>query len=233
MSRPRKVKVLLVCECPLASHEHGTRDMYGYHRCRCIPCSDANRDYNRRSSALKPKREMADAALARTRIDALRDAGMTTAEIAHLCGVHPKVIDFARLGRNGKKPATVKAGTLQALDAISYRDIAGLERRPGRKVDGDVPRRQIQSLYSLGWTGKAIAEQAGTLAANISWLLAGHGTTEEIRAGVARAYETMRKTTPSEATGPDRSQAARARNRAVANGWTIDTAEDHEYAIAA
>lgn len=225
--------VLPVCACPIARHEHGTRDMYGYHKCRCTPCSEANLDYNRRSSALKPKREMADADLARVRIDALRKAGMTTAEIARLCGVHAKVIDFARLGHNGRKPEKVKASTLRALEAISYRDIMSLPKPAGRKVDGDLPRRQIHSLHSLGWSGRAIAERAGTAHTNISWLLAGHGTTEEVRVAVEYAYNELRLTPPPEDTAAARSQANRARNRATAEGWSIDTASDHEYASAA
>ncbi|MET4143898.1 hypothetical protein [Arthrobacter sp. UYCo732] len=224
---------LPVCACPIARHEHGTRDMYGYHKCRCTPCGEANRDYNRRSSALKPKREMADANLARARINVLRNAGMTTAEIAHLCGVHAKVIDFARLGHNGRKPLKVKASTLRALEAISYRDIATLPKPAGRKVDGDLPRRQIQSLYSLGWSGRAISECAGTAHTNISWLLTGRGTSEEVRAAIDYAYNKLRLTRPPEDTPVARSQANRARSRAAAEGWSIDTAGDHEYATAA
>jgi hypothetical protein len=221
--------VLPVCECPKASHVHGTRDMYGYHRCRCIPCQEANREYNRRSSALKPKREMADANLARARIEALRAAGITLAEIAALCAVNTTVIQFALYGRNGRKPEKVKATTLHALEAISYRDAATLDKPAGRKVDGDIPRRQIQALHSLGWSGEAISQRAATSPSNISWLLSGHGTTEEVRTAIARVYEELRDTTAPTTNPSERSQASRARNRAAANGWTAETAEDHLY----
>jgi transcriptional regulator with XRE-family HTH domain len=221
---------LPVCECPKASHVHGTRDMYGYHRCRCVPCSDANRDYSRRSSALKPKREMADANLARARIDTLRGAGMTMAEIAALCGVNAKVIQFALYGHKGRKPERITASTLRALEAISYRDAAAVKKSPGRKVDGDIPRRQVQALHSLGWSGSVIASRAGAEHSNISWLLSGRGTSEEVRAAIDRVYEELRRTLAPETTPSERSRASRARNRAAANGWTADMAEDHLYA---
>lgn len=225
-----RVSSLPVCDCPRASHTHGTRDMYGYHKCRCIPCQGANREYNRRSAALKPRREMADANIARARITALRGAGFTLAEIGTLCGVHSKVIEFALKGTKGRKPATVKATLLRSLEAISYRDAATLEVPAGRKVDGDVPRRQIQTLHSLGWTGDTIARYAGTSPNNISWLLSGHGTTEEVRSAIALAYEELRATPPPETTPAEKGRASRARNKAKANGWTPDTAEDHLYA---
>lgn len=220
---------LPLCECLKASHTHGTRDMYGYHRCRCVPCTEANREYSRRSSALKPKREMADANLARARIEALRNAGMTMAEIAALCGVNAKVIQFALYGHKGRKPERITASTLRALEAISYRDAAALEKPSGRKVDGDIPRRQIQSLQSLGWSGKAIADRAGTAETNLSWLLSGHGTSEDVRAAIANVYQELRGTPAPENTPSERSQASRARNRAAAKGWTAETAEDHLY----
>lgn len=225
------VAALPVCECQKASHVHGTRDMYGYHKCRCVPCQEANREYNRRSSALKPKREMADANLARARIEALRAAGMTLAEIAALCGVNATVIQFALYGHKGRKPERISASTLRALETISYRDAAALEKPAGRKVDGDIPRRQIQSLHSLGWSGSVIAARAGTEHSNISWLLSGRGTTEELRAAIASVYAELRGTMAPTTTPSERSQASRARNRAAANGWTPETAEDHLYAV--
>jgi IS30 family transposase len=176
---------------------------------------------------------MADAAPVRARIGALRTAGLTVAEIAGLCGVHPKVVEFAQLGRNGRLPLKVKASLARALEAISYRDAAAVEVPPMRQVDGDLPRRQVQSLHALGWSGRLIAAAAGTAPSNISSLLTGHGTTEKVRAAVASAYEDLRLAAPPETTPSERSQAARARNRAAASGWTPDTAEDHEYARAA
>ena len=63
---------LAVCNCRKASHDHGTRDMYGYHRCRCLPCRAANRDYFRSTAHLTRSREWADAEPVRQRIQELQ-----------------------------------------------------------------------------------------------------------------------------------------------------------------
>lgn len=204
--------------------------MYGYHHCRCTPCGDANREYNRQAAKYRPRREMVDADLVRARIAKLRAAGLTVAEIAGLCAVHPKVIDYAIKGRNGRKPKTVKASTFRALNAIRHKDVATLERPAGRKVPGDSARLQVQSLHSIGWCGREIASRAGIHDSTISSLLAGNGITEDARVRIDRIYAELHSTCPPLETAAQRARATVARNRALANGWTTDTATDHEYA---
>lgn len=221
---------LAVCNCPIASHEHGTRDMYGYHKCRCIPCGEANREYNRLATKHRKRREMVDADLVRARIAKLRAAGLTIVEIADLCAINAKVIDFAIHGRNGRKPKMVQASTFHALNAIGFKDIAAVERPRGRKVDGDLPRRQIQSLHSLGWGMFEIGSRAGATAATLNRILKGFMTTEELRVRIGEVYEELHGTTPPTDTTGKKVRASQARTRAAANGWTPDTASDYEYA---
>jgi hypothetical protein len=222
---------LPVCNCPKARHEHGTRDMYGYHRCRCIPCGDANRDYNRQATRHRKRREMVDADLVRARIAKLRAAGMTIAEIADLCAVNAKVINFAVNGRNGRKTKTVKASTFRALNAIKAKDIAALEKPAGRKVDAEVPRRQIQSLHSFGWGPYEIGARAGATDATINRILKGYMTTGELSARIGQVHTELHGIDAPTDTPEQRTRATKARNRALANGWTRDTATDAEYAI--
>ncbi|MBO1269461.1 hypothetical protein J1902_16055 [Arthrobacter sp. PO-11] len=223
---------LAVCRCTQAvqPHEHGTRGMYNYHRCRCTPCREANLEYSRQSTKHRPRREMVDAGLVRSRITELRAAGLTVLQISNLSGIHAKVIEFAMKGRNGKKPKTVKASTFRALNAISYKDAEGAEKRRGRIVNGDIPRRQLQSLHSLGWCGSEIATRIGANASTISHLLAGNGITEDYRARIDRLYAELHGTNAPQETANERRSATVARNRALANGWTSDTATDHEHA---
>jgi hypothetical protein len=221
-----------VCDCTQAwePHEHGTRGMYSYHRCRCAPCGQANLEYGRQATKHRKRREMVDADLVRARIAKLRGAGLTFAEIANMCAVNAKVIEFAVNGRSGKKPKMVQASTYRALNAISFKDIAGLEKPAGRKVDGEIPRRQVQSLHSLGWCGREIADRAGFNASTISYLLAGHNVTESVLVSIDALYEELHVTSPPLETAAERARATVARNRALANGWTTDTATDYEYA---
>lgn len=204
--------------------------MYNYHRCRCVPCGDANRAYNRQANQHRKRREMVDGDLVRARIAKLREAGLTIAEIGDLCGVHTRVIAHAANGRKGKLPKTVQASTFRALNAITFKDIASLEKPGGRKVDGTIPRLQVQALHSFGWCGSEISARIGFTASTISSLLAGNGVTEEVRAGIDRLYQQVHGTTPPLDTAAQRGRATVARNRALANGWTADTATDHEYA---
>lgn len=237
--RNAKAAALPVCDCTRASvpHEHGTRGMYNRHRCPCTPCREANRAYNR--AYTRPDRKdravvaMADAGKARERVAVLRAAGMTMAEIADACAVNRTVLDFAVYGYNGKPPAKIRATTVAALHAITYKDAAAVELKAGRKVNPDIPRRQVQSLYSLGWCATDIAARAGIEATGITSLLRGNGTIEKVRAGVDRAYTELCGSVPPEDTARQRASASLARNRAAVNGWTIDTAEDHLYARAA
>lgn len=229
---PIEAAELIVCNCTEAwePHEHGTRGMYGYHKCRCTPCGKANRDYNREANKHRQRREMVDADLVRARVAKLRSAGLTVAEIADLCAVHSKVIEFALNGRNGKKPKTVQASTFRALNAISFKDIAKLDKPGGRKVDGEVSRAQVQSLHSFGWCGREIAARIGITASTISNLLAGTGISEEVRAGIDRLFTELHGIYAPAETPAQRGRATVARNRALANGWTQDTATDLEYA---
>jgi hypothetical protein len=205
--------------------------MYGYHRCRCVPCGDANREYNRQTAKHRKRREMVDADLVRARIAKLRAAGLTIVEIADLCAVNAKVIDFAVNGRKGKKPRTVQASTFRALNAIKYKDIATLEKPAGRKVDGDTARRQIQSLHSFGWGPYEIGARAGATDATLNRILKGYMTTEELSSRISQVHAELHGTDAPTGTPAQRTRATKARNRALANGWTRDTATDHEYAI--
>ncbi|WP_230854505.1 hypothetical protein [Arthrobacter terrae] len=222
---------LPICDCTEAwePHEHGTRGMYGYHRCRCAPCRTANRDYNRENTKYRPRRQMVDADLVRARIAKLRAAGLTLGEIADMCAVNSKVIDFAVHGRNGRKPKTVQASTFRALNAISSKDIASVERPRGRKVDGDIPRRQIQSLHSFGWGMFEIGSRANATAATLNRILKGFMTTEELRASIDRVHAELHGMEAPTATTSEKARASKARTRADANGWTPDTSSDLEY----
>lgn len=226
---------LPVCECAKSTHDHGTRAMYNHHRCRCIPCGDANREYQQAYASRIPHRHpMIDGRLVRARITALRDAGLTLDEIADMCGLNLGVIHYDLNGRAGRTPpAMVRASTLQALNAIRTKDITAVVRPAGRKVNADVPRLQVQSLYSTGWDASDIAGRIGVTKKTINNLLKGLGTTEKVRAGIESLHAELHGTSPVQDSPARKRKATLAKNLAAANGWTTDTAEDHLYAAAA
>lgn len=224
---------LAVCNCTKTPHEHGTRSMYRHHDCGCTPCREANRDYYRRSNQYKSRTPMVDAHLVRARIQVLRAAGMTMSDIAGLCGMNPNALDYAVYGRRGRQPTKVLASTLDALNAISYRDAKTVQPPAGRKLDGTTSRLQIQALYSAGWCAGSIATRTGVRASIITNLLRGSGVSEASRAAIEAAYKELRTSPPPEDDDRQRAAASRARHRASDNGWTWDMAEDLEYAFAA
>ncbi|WP_139187278.1 hypothetical protein [Pseudarthrobacter chlorophenolicus] len=223
---------LAICNCKRARkrHEHGEYGTYKYHRCRCAPCKWANAEYNRLAKQHRSRREMVDADLVRARVAKLREAGITVLEMAELCAMSPKVLNYAVNGRGGRKPKKVQASTFRALNAIGFKDIASLDRPGGRPVNGDVSRSQVQSLYSFGWPSSMIAQRIGVSRHSIKALLAGQNITEAARAAIDSFYAEVRGTEPVLSTPSERAASTAARNRAIANGWTADTATDHEYA---
>lgn len=222
-----------VCDCTKTSHEHGTRSMHAFHRCGCTPCCEANRDYYRQSNRYRTRRPMVDAELVRDRVKVLRSAGMALADIAGLVGIRPSMLDYAVYGRRGRKPTRVLASTLDALNAISYRDAENVQPPAGRKLDGTISRLQIQALYAAGWCAGSIATRTGVRASIITNLLRGSGVSEASRFAIEAAYKEVRNSLPPEDDDRQRAAASRARHRASDNGWTRDMAEDLEYAFAA
>lgn len=224
---------LAVCDCTKTTHEHGTRSMHGYHKCGCTPCREANRDYYRRANRYKSRRPMVDAELVRARVQVLRSAGMAMGDIAGLVGIRPSMLDYAVYGRKGRKPTKVLASTLDALNAISYRDAESVRPPAGRKLDGMTSRMQIQALYSAGWCAGSIETLTGVRASIITNLLRGSGVSEASRSAIEAVYKELRSSLPPEDDDRQRAAASRARHRASNNGWTRGMAEDMEYAYAA
>ncbi|QOT19597.1 hypothetical protein HMI59_23530 (plasmid) [Paenarthrobacter sp. YJN-5] len=224
---------LAICDCTKASHEHGTRDMYGYHKCRCIPCGTANREYYRSTAHLTRTRKWADAELARKRIFQLREAGLTMEAMADLSTVNIANLHYILRGPGGRTVKRVLTSTLDALNAISYKDIAGWELTGDTRVDGTVPRLQTMALQAAGWCPEDLSELSGVGRQTFNKLLRGFGTTEEMRRRIDSLYTGLRRTAPPQDTPLQQMRVRRALRKAEANGWTVDMADDAEHARAA
>jgi transcriptional regulator with XRE-family HTH domain len=217
---------LPVCACRRATHAHGTRDMYGYHKCRCIPCSAANRDYYRATAHLTTRNNWVPAEPARRRVLLLKDAGLSVKAMAEMCGVSPSQLQFLIRGPKDRVVQRVYASTLAALNAITYRDVAAVELPPGTFVDAATTRRQLQALTAAGWSMAAVARAAGLYRGTLIDILNGTGTREAMRLRIDAAYDQLHGTPPPSATMHERSAAGAARARGAANGWTIYQVED-------
>lgn len=223
---PSPLDVLPVCDCPRASHVHGTRDMYGYHRCPCTPCKAANRDYHRATAHLTTRNQWVPAEPARRRVLLLREAGLSIEVIAEMCAIHPSQLRFLIRGPRGRVVQRVYASTLAALNGITYRDVAAVQIPPGTFVDAAGARRQLQALTAAGWSMAAVAQRTGLYRGTLKDILNGTGTREHTRLRIDAAYQELQSAPPPLATRHDRSAAGAARARAAANGWTTRLADD-------
>ena len=172
---------------------------------------------------------MADADVARQRIRVLREAGLTLTQMAELCGVNVKILEYALGGRSKRLPQRIRQSTVDALNAISYRDLAIVPQRPGRKVDGRIPRLQLQALHSLGWSLKDVEAVITTRAGSMSRILRGFGTTHEVRQRIDEAYHLLRHQAPPTATVAQRKSVARVKLLAKAEGWYAFMVEEVQH----
>ena len=209
--------------------------MYGYHRCRCTPCCDANRAYNRRASALRrPRRRLVDAGPVRERVLLLRRSGLTLVEIGAVAGVSEHTLEYLLIGRKGRTSEKVSASIAKAVMSVRSTDLASVpERSAGSKADGVVPALQVQALQAAGWTVEDLAERSALRFGTLYRILRGNGTTVAVRAEVDDLYRRMRGTCPRQETDLQRRRVRRALKRAAEHGWTTGMAEGTAYEQAA
>lgn len=220
---------LAVCECRKASHDHGTRDMYSWHRCRCLPCKAANRDYFRSTAHLTRRHKWADAAPVRQRILQLREAGLTYQALCDLSGLQLTAITTILRGPNGRTVKRVLASTAAAINAISYKDIAAYSPTNATRIDGSVARLQAMALHAAGWSPEELSERSGVGPQTFYRLLRGFGTTEQMRQRIDALYQDLRWAAPPMDTPLQRTRYRRAIRKSEANGWTRSMVDDAEY----
>lgn len=209
---------LPVCECTTVRHEHGTRNMYSYHRCPCAPCKAASRAH--RAKARGAGIDWVDAAPARARLELLIDAGLTIAAVADLCATDLSQMYALRNGRRGKPVAKVRAITLNSLLAIKTRDVVSYELPAGAKISGDSARKHLQALHCLGWSVDALHEESGLANSALRGLLSGDGTTEEFRLKVEALHGRLCQQAAPRTTAAQILRSNNALARAAAHGWT-------------
>ncbi|MEH0110516.1 hypothetical protein V6N00_12470 [Tersicoccus sp. MR15.9] len=214
-----------VCDCS-ADHQHGTRDMYGYHRCRCVPCASANLEYGRRATAHRRRREMADAVPVRARLHELRIAGFHMRTIAEVTGINAKVLDYVLTGRKGRLPLRVSAIHARAILAVGYRDFNAQTLTAGSKVSGDATAVRVQAMVAAGWTVRYLASEGGVSESTLFRILGGNGTTCDVERAVASLYARLRGKAPEANTIAEAQALIRSQVRAAKHGWTPGMAED-------
>lgn len=145
--------------------EHGTQACYVWgpgpgpgKGCRCGPCREANRAYERRRARRTAPAYVA-AARARAHVEELRDKGVGLKTVAKRSGVSHGALSKLVYGdpATGRGPSKrIRKTTEDAILAVQPSDAADHAR-----VDGAGYRRDVAALLNRGWTRSAIARAIG------------------------------------------------------------------------
>ena len=139
---------------------HGTRACYTYHKCRCEPCSEANRTYarnlERHHSRVRYGIEQPSSPLyisgneARAHILGLRRRGVGKRTIATLAEVALTTID-----KLSKSPDRLVDPTVaERILSVTIEDARGRQYVPAGPT-----WRKVHALQRAGWTKKRIAQE--------------------------------------------------------------------------
>lgn len=140
---------------------HGTRVKYVIDKCRCEPCTDANRTYARERDRHarrvaygieQPRQAYVDTTEARKHLLWLSSVGVGSRQVHERTGVARSAIDKIRTGKITKaRPRTVER--ILAVGRSAAAD--------GTLVDAKPTWRHIDDLRRHGWTNAAISRAIG------------------------------------------------------------------------
>src|SRR4051812_1680110 len=110
----------------MTDRAHGTRAKYVLEKCRCEPCTAANREYVRASSQ-RAAPAYVDAGPARRHITELRDAGVGLKTVAKAAGVSHGALSklvYGETARGGKPTKRIRPETMERILAVTPADVA-------------------------------------------------------------------------------------------------------------
>lgn len=144
--------------------QHGTRAKYAHDKCRCEPCTIANRTYARELQRKKMRVRYGieeaspayiDASEARKHLLWLSSVGVGKRRVAELTGIASTSIWKIRTGRLTK----CRQSTADKILAVGRSKASD-----GAQVDAKATWRRIDDLLAHGWTKTAIARAIGSKA---------------------------------------------------------------------
>lgn len=138
-----------------ARHPHGTRARYVSVRCRCEPCTIANREYARRRRAEVAEgdtRHLVPSDQARAHLRKLAREGVGLRSVSDASDVPRSILMGIKKGDRPRLRASTERRIL-AVDVSAVRDGARVDARPTRKL--------IRDMLRLGLTKGEIALRLG------------------------------------------------------------------------
>lgn len=209
------------CLHPETTHQHGTHACYVLDRCRCVPCSKANSDYENQRARRNAygRSNLVSAAAARAHVLHLMDQGMGLKRIVAVSDISQGLLwklIYGKRHADGTQVPTkrVRRDTEQRILAIEL-DLAG-----GARVDGTVAVQRLQSLVALGWSMARLADRLGMQGSNFGPIIHGRRDLTFATATAANAlFNELSMTLPPNESHRDKIAFSRARNYADAAGW--------------
>lgn len=208
---------------------HGTRAKYVVDKCRCEPCTVANREAARHRSREKAYgrwEAYIDAEPARAHVRRLGAQGMGWKRVARAAGLSPSTVwklvygDRTRFDGPSKR---VRRHTAEAILGVR------LDLADGANIDATGTKRRIQALVCLGHSVSSLAERLGWQPSNFHRLV--HEATQvEVRTAraVAELYDKLSMTPAAGGHWQRKGAVTRAKNYAASFGWLPPLAWDDE-----
>lgn len=221
------------CDCPRTRHNHGSRDMYLVHGCRCTPCRQDTREYTQSARTLRAlgkfNNHRMDPGPVRDHIRMLKRHRMTAEQIANLSGVSRNCVDVICTGKSratGKRLKYVFEPTYKAIMAVQPTDYMV---RPGNsKVPAIGTRRRLQALMACGYSVQNIANHFGVRKRTVQTYMERELVNVATARKVRDLYDQLWNVPPPEDTPVQAQVASRLRNLAAKHGWQPPMAWDDD-----
>lgn len=185
---------MIICDCPIATHEHGDYLMYVIHKCRCAPCSEAKQEYQAAYKHLSRIGKFTGGRMpvepVQERIQELLDDGISMKYLAsqvgidksHVERIYHGVLAFTPRpgGNESLKRKSVSPENYKKI--MGYRPPAYLDREDFQRIPAAGTARRLQALMRLGWPVSYIAEELGVSSSRVAGIM----RAEKVQAGTAR-----------------------------------------------
>lgn len=240
------------CLHKLANHQHGERATYVLDKCRCIPCTEANRATSNERTRLKAYGRYNKYVAAEHVRDHLRELGaygIGLKQVAKLSGVSTGTLSkivfgvYAETGTGGGRNGPgirVREPSRRVLRSTAEKlyDVEAIPANlgAGQKDRNRTPlaRLHLRALVALGWSQSKLATRLGMLPTNLGPVIGTHGpnadrtlsrgTVDKIEALFAELCMTL----PPETNQRERIAATRSRRYATERGWLPPLALDFD-----
>lgn len=213
------------CHHKHANHQHGTYAKYVLDRCRCLPCRDANVEYERWRTRLKLQGRWdhwVDAEPVRARLLELTAEGVGYKQVCHITGLAPTTLGTILYGRHDRRGGSFPQWCRREI----AEQVMGLVVDPLQMTDGHVIssigfRRRVQALVAIGWSYTRIAAEFGKDASAVIRMTEGAGVTVRHMKAIIAIYDRWWDQDPvaTARTPGERRGVTMARRLAAERNW--------------